>query len=52
MPYPWIWDKMLCSRSRKGYVRWDAFQRIKQRYPLQRPKLKLPYRELQHYAVL
>jgi RNA-directed DNA polymerase len=46
------WHKMLCSRSRKGYVRWDAFQRIKQRYPLQRPKLRLPYRELQRYVVL
>jgi hypothetical protein len=46
------WHKMLCSRSRKGYIRWDAFQRIKQRYPLQRPKLKLPYWELQRYAVL
>ena len=45
------WHKMLCSRSRKGYVRWEVFQRIKQRYPLQLPKLRLPYRELQRYAV-
>jgi len=42
----------LCSRSRKGHVRWDVFQHIKQRYPLQRPKLRLPYRELQRLAVL
>ena len=46
------WHKMLCSRSRKGNVRWDVFQRIKKRYPLQRPKLRLPYPELQRMAVL
>lgn len=46
------WHKMLCSRSRKGYVRWEVFQRIKQRYPLQPPKLRLTYRALQPYAVL
>ncbi|MGC1953883.1 MAG: group II intron reverse transcriptase/maturase, partial [Gammaproteobacteria bacterium] len=46
------WHKMLSSRNRKGYVRWEVFQRIKARYPLQRPKLLLPYRELQRYAVL
>jgi group II intron reverse transcriptase/maturase len=53
--YRWVeryWHKMLCSRSRKGYVRWEAFQRIQQRYPLQRPKLVLPFRELQRHAVL
>ena len=33
-------------------VRWEVFQRIKQRYPLRLPKLRLPYRELQRYAVL
>ncbi len=36
------WHKMLSSRSRKGYVRWEVFQRIKQRYPLQLPQLRLP----------
>lgn len=46
------WHKMLCSRSQKGYIRWDVFQRLKQRYPLQRPKLRLPYWELQRLAVL
>ena len=46
------WHKMLSSRSRKGFVRWDAFQRIKQRYPLQRPRLMLPYQKLQQLAVL
>jgi RNA-directed DNA polymerase len=46
------WHKMLCSRSRKGYVRWEVFHRIKARLPLQQPKLRLPYRALQALAVL
>lgn len=46
------WHKMLCRRSRRGYIRWEVFQRIKARYPLQRPKLVLPYRVLPQYAVL
>jgi group II intron reverse transcriptase/maturase len=46
------WHKMLCSRSRKGYVRWEVFHRIKARFPLQQPKLFLPYRALQAIAVL
>ena len=46
------WHKMLCSRSRKGYVQWEVFHRIKARLPLQQPKLHLPYRELQALAVL
>ena len=46
------WRKMLSSRSRTGNVSWGVFHRIKQRFPLQRPKLLLPYRQLQRYAVL
>jgi len=46
------WHKMLSSRSRKGNVRWEVFHRLKARYPLQPPKLFLPYRELQAMAVL
>ena len=46
------WRKMLSSRSRKGHIPWEVFQRIKARFPLQRPKLYLPYRELQSKAVL
>jgi group II intron reverse transcriptase/maturase len=37
------WYKMLCSRSRKGSIRWEVFHRIKTRYPLQPPKLSLPF---------
>ena len=46
------WRKILCSRSQKGNVPWEVFHRIKERFPLQRPKLRLPFRELQALAVL
>jgi group II intron reverse transcriptase/maturase len=46
------WHKMLCSRSRKGQVTWEVFHRIKERFPLQRPKLHRPYPALQALAVL
>jgi len=46
------WHKMLSSRSWKGGVRWRMFHHIRQRVPLLRPKLYLPYRELQSIAVL
>jgi RNA-directed DNA polymerase len=46
------WRKMLSSRSRKGHIPWEVFHRIKARFPLQRPKLYLPYKELQSFAVL
>jgi RNA-directed DNA polymerase len=46
------WHKMLCSRSRKGCITWEVFQRIKVRFPLLRPRLSLPYTRLQPLAVL
>ena len=46
------WHKMLCSRSWAGRITWDVFHQIKARLPLLRPKLYLPYRELQALAVL
>ncbi|SAL07223.1 RNA-directed DNA polymerase [Caballeronia calidae] len=46
------WRKMLSSRSRSGGITWEAFQEIKKRFPLMRPKLHLPYRALQAIAVL
>jgi RNA-directed DNA polymerase len=46
------WRKMLSSRSWAGEVRWAAFHQIKARFPLLRPKLYLPYRELQALATL
>jgi group II intron reverse transcriptase/maturase len=46
------WHKMLCSRSWAGRITWDVFHQIKERLPVLRPKLYLPYRELQALAVL
>ena len=46
------WRIMLSSRSWKGEVLWKQFQQIKDRFPLVRPKLYLPYSELQAIAVL
>jgi RNA-directed DNA polymerase len=46
------WRKMLSSRSRKGYVTWEKFQRMKSLFPLVRPKLSIPFRKLKMYAIL
>jgi len=46
------WRKMLSSRSWQGQVWWKQFQQIKERFPLLRPKLYLPYSELQAIATL
>ena len=46
------WHKMLCSRSWASRITWDVFHQIKQRLPILRPKLYLPYKELQALAVL
>jgi RNA-directed DNA polymerase len=45
------WRKMLSSRSQQAQVRWEVFLAIKRTYPLQRPKLSLPYARLKQYAV-
>ncbi|MER9484252.1 hypothetical protein NKI74_34035, partial [Mesorhizobium sp. M0494] len=43
------WRRMLCSRSRDGgRLSWGAFNQIKERNPLLRPKLRLPHRERTH----
>src|SRR5499427_5752842 len=47
-----FWRRMLSSRSWKGEIWWKYFHRIKERSPLLRPKLYLPYAELQAIAVL
>src|SRR6202030_3693801 len=47
------WRRMLCSRSWAGRrLTWDAFNQIKERTPLLKPKLRLPYGKLQALAVL
>src|SRR3984893_725952 len=44
------WRKMLSSQSWHGQIWWQQFQQIKERFPLLRPKLYLPYSELQAIA--
>ena len=47
------WHRMLRSRSWAGRrLNWDMFHQIKERTPLLKPKLRLPYPELQALAVL
>lgn len=46
------WRKALSKRCWKGKVDWEKFQRIKTTYPLQRPKLHIPYSRMKQYAVL
>ena len=46
------WHKMLSSRSRKSCVTWERFQSLKQVFPLQRPKLSVPYMRMKALAVL
>src|SRR5271168_4267499 len=47
------WRKMLRSRSWAGRrLTWEKYNQIKARMPLLRPKLRLPYAELQALAVL
>jgi hypothetical protein len=42
------WRRMLCSRSwAGGRLTRDAFNQIKERTPLLKPKLRLPYGKLQ-----
>ena len=46
------WRRRLSSRSWKGTIWWKYFHQIKDRTPLLRPTLYLPYVELQAIAVL
>ena len=46
------WRKMLSSRRWHGTIRLEQFQRIREQFPLLRPKLYLPYPTLQAIAIL
>ena len=37
-----FWWKMLCSRCRKGYIKWDIYNEIKKKYPILRPRIRIP----------
>jgi len=44
--------KMLSRRSQKGNVTWELFDKIKEKYPISRPYIKIPYTEFKKYAML
>ena len=44
--------KMLSSRSWKGYVTWELFGKIMEKYPISRPYIKIPFIEFKEYAML
>jgi len=44
--------KMLSSRSRKGYVTWELFDKIMEKYPILQPYIKIPLTEFKKYAML
>jgi len=44
--------KMLSSRSRKGLVTWELFDKIMKKHPILRPYIKIPYSEFKNYAML
>ena len=46
------WRKMLCSRSQKGYITWADYNKLLSEYPLQRPKIFIPYARMNELAVL
>ena len=46
------WRRMLSTRSQRGKVTWEKFQKIKQSFPLRRPRLYVPYSRMKSLAVL
>lgn len=46
------WRKMLNTRGNKKSITWNNFNRLKEKYPLQVPKLKIPFSRLKAYSVL
>jgi group II intron reverse transcriptase/maturase len=48
----WCLKKMLSSRSWKGYVTWELFNKIMMKYPILRPYIKIPYTDFEKYAML
>jgi RNA-directed DNA polymerase len=46
------WRKMLSSRSQRGNITWETFQKIKKSFPLRCPRLYIPFVRMQSLAVL
>ena len=46
------WRKMLSSRSQRGNINWETFQKIKQSFPLRFPRLYIPFARMSFLAIL
>jgi len=44
--------KVLSSRSRKGNVTWELFNKIMEKHPIARPYIKIPYTDFRKYVLL
>jgi RNA-directed DNA polymerase len=46
------WHRMLGSRSQKSHITWERFHFLKGLFPLQQPKLSVPFTRMKSLAVL
>ena len=44
--------KMLSRRSQKGNVTWELFDKIREKHPILRPYIKIPFTKFKEYAML
>jgi group II intron reverse transcriptase/maturase len=44
--------KTLSRRSRKGYITWELFDKIRDKYPIVQPYIKIPFTEFKNYVLL
>ncbi len=44
--------KILSSRSQKSYITWEKFNSIKEKFPLLKPKISIPFKDMKSYAIL
>jgi RNA-directed DNA polymerase len=47
-----MWRKTLSSRSQTGKLNWNKFNKILKSFPLERPKLYIPYTRIESMAIL
>lgn len=46
------WRRVLISRSQKSYITWERYNSLKRIFPLQQPRIYLPYAKMEAKAVL
>jgi group II intron reverse transcriptase/maturase len=47
-----FWKYSFSRRCWKSKINWEVFHKIKEKFPLHRPKLSIPYTRMKSYAVL